>query len=445
MLFNNRDIKTEFLPSALEIIESPASPLGKLTIWLIFLLIMSAIIWSIVGKVDKVAVVRGKVIPDGNVKVSQSLEGGVVTNINCVEGEKVKKGELLVKLDSSLVKKELEKVRDSLNVTKLERKLLLAALNEDKELIRKILKKDVDLTINKDILKRQIKYKNLIEENNRKKQDNYQLQLERSMEEYNMAKKKLAKIEAKIDMLQKKVDKKETLYKKGAIPEKELIDKKNELKLARYEHDLQSNKIDYQEDQLALSKSQKGVYKVKYKKDIFKKIVKKDKEIQQLKKEEAKLTEKLERKNLKAPVDGIVHEIKVNTVGGVVTSAKPIISIVPKDMPRIIEAKALNRDIGFIEKGDDVEIKLDTFPFQKYGTIKGKVTYISPDAVKDKKMGYVYKVLVEPKTETISVDNKEVRISPGMTVKGEIKTGKRRIIEFFLPAIDYIKESFELR
>jgi len=105
----------------------------------------------------------------------------------------------------------------------------------------------------------------------------------------------------------------------------------------------------------------------------------------------------------------------------------------------------LNKDIGFIQVGQQGDIKLDTFPFQKYGVILGEIVHISPDAVEDEKRGYVYKIKVKPLTTTLRVEHKDMPISPGMTAQAEVKTGKRRIIEFFIPGIEEVKDGFELR
>jgi multidrug efflux pump subunit AcrA (membrane-fusion protein) len=94
----------------------------------------------------------------------------------------------------------------------------------------------------------------------------------------------------------------------------------------------------------------------------------------------------------------------------------------------VVEAMALNQDIGFIQVGQKAELKLDTFPFQKYGTIEAELSYVSPDAQEDQKIGLVYKVKLKPKRFTIRVRNKDVPLSPGMAVTAEIKRGERRVI-----------------
>lgn len=110
------------------------------------------------------------------------------------------------------------------------------------------------------------------------------------------------------------------------------------------------------------------------------------------------------------------------------------------------EVMILNKDVGFITKGKEVEIKVEAFSFQKYGTIKGKVINISPDAIQDEKMGYVYKALVSMEKNYFYLGEHKYLVSPGMTLTAEIKTGKRRIIDFFLsPLIKNVDEGMKVR
>lgn len=106
----------------------------------------------------------------------------------------------------------------------------------------------------------------------------------------------------------------------------------------------------------------------------------------------------------------------------------------------------LNEDIGFLKVGQETEVKLDTFPFQKYGTIRGRVMSLSPDAVEDEKLGPVYKMKSTLEKTTMLVEGREVPVAPGMAAAVEVKTGKRRVIEFFLsPIIKYARESLTVR
>ncbi|MBQ8458651.1 HlyD family efflux transporter periplasmic adaptor subunit [bacterium] len=153
-----------------------------------------------------------------------------------------------------------------------------------------------------------------------------------------------------------------------------------------------------------------------------------------------------QKQYLKSPIDGFVNKILVHTEGGVVTPAEKIMTIVPKDAKMQIKAQVLNQDVGFIEVGMPVSIKVDTFNFQKYGILNGVVTVVSPNSVEDERLGPVYEVYIEPKNTTLLVEGKEQTIKYGMSTTNEIKIGKRRIIEFFIyPLIKYMDESIKVR
>ena len=136
----------------------------------------------------------------------------------------------------------------------------------------------------------------------------------------------------------------------------------------------------------------------------------------------------------------------VTTVGGVVTSAQPVISIVPENAELIVEAEVLNRDIGYVFEGQEVSVKLDTFSFQKYGTVDGKIVYVSPSAVEDERKGLIYKIKVSVDKSSFNINGIDVPISSGMSGTAEIKLEERRIIEFFLePIFEYFDDSLKVR
>jgi len=159
-----------------------------------------------------------------------------------------------------------------------------------------------------------------------------------------------------------------------------------------------------------------------------------------------KLQLEKQKQFLKSSIDGYVNTIFIHTTGAVVTPAEKIMTIVPKDAKKLIKAKVLNQDAGFIEKNMPVSIKVDTYNFQKYGILDGVVTIVSPNSVKDEQLGDIYEVYIEPKNTTLTVEGKEQTIKYGMTTTNEIKIGKRRIIEFFIyPLIKYMDESIKVR
>jgi hemolysin D len=177
---------------------------------------------------------------------------------------------------------------------------------------------------------------------------------------------------------------------------------------------------------------------------------------------------------LRAPVSGLVQKMDVTTLGQLVTPAQSLVTIVPDGMPLIVEATVSNEDIGYLKVGQPVEVKVDTFPFQHYGSLKGTLISISPDA-EDKdaasrdtdtragansqqadsshdsgnnghNSGYVYKVHVRTETSHFVVEGEPRSIGAGMTVQADITMDLRRVIDFFLsPVVKYLDEGMKVR
>jgi hemolysin D len=162
--------------------------------------------------------------------------------------------------------------------------------------------------------------------------------------------------------------------------------------------------------------------------------------------EVVKAGQRTELQRLVSPIDGVVQQLAVHTIGGVVTPAQQLLIVVPQDHPAEVEAQVENKDVGFVKEGQPVEIKVETFPFTLYGTIPGTVLSVSDDAASVEKAGLIYPTRVSMGRSTIRVEGKQVNLSPGMAVSVEIKTGQRRVIEYLLsPLLKSVKESLRER
>ena len=149
---------------------------------------------------------------------------------------------------------------------------------------------------------------------------------------------------------------------------------------------------------------------------------------------------------ISSPVDGFVGKLLVNTQGTAITNQENLISIVPSDKPLIIKANVLNKDIGYLENNQSVAIKVQTFDFQKYGKLEGRLIHIANDAINDEKLGEIYEVKIRPDSTFLIVDGIKKEIEPGMSVTAEVKVGKRRVIELFIyPVIKYLDEGLSVR
>lgn len=494
----------EFLPDALEIIEAPNSPIGKFIIWAISIFVIIALMWSYFGKIDIVATSEGKIIPYGNVKVVQPFEEGIITAIHVEDGQKVKQGELLLELDPTIKEVDIEKTKKLLDEATLEKDVIIDIVKGTK--FDDILSKYSSDNESKEHI---IKYYNSIMENSKTSLDvldskfeqgviNTEIQedeldgiqenikyyetaianLNKEMEAKSSEEEQLDKIATEIDSLKEIEGKYKTLYEADAVSQVEWKEKFDALELKKGEYKIQEkkvnelkannndklislenelenskNKLKSQGSNIDLSKAQ--AEELKNNIDDFKTnenmkwlnlIVEKDKQITEYNAELEKGNNSLEHNKLYSPVSGEIYGMTVNTIGAVAKPAESIITVVPDGTELIVEAMVLNKDIGFVKEGQEAIIKVNTYPFQKFGTIKGEVIEISPNSYRDEIKGYVYKVKI--RLEKLDLENEEVKypVSCGMEVTAEIKTGKRRIIDFFLePIIKYIDESIKIR
>lgn len=428
----------EFLPEALEIEATPPPPLGRILLWIVIILFIVTFLWSYLGKVDEVAVARGKVIPDGMVKVIQPRETGIIRSIHVEEGQKVKEGDLLIELDPTITKAEVEGFKRSLTINRYDIERLKAEL-EGRE-IRGEGKNHERL------LMLQMELKRAREGEYRAKVSSLESVISQKKIALLSAEESISKLEKTVEIVGKQEEALRRLAERGYASLMEHLQRQKELVRAEKELIEQRKLAEQIRDSLKEAEKNLEALKKERERSILGEIIERERAITVLESDFKKANKRYQLEKLYSPVSGKVHGLLAHTVGGVVTSAQPIVTIVPEGTPLIVEALIPNKDIGFIQLGQKAELKFDTFPFQKYGTIEAELFYISPDAQEMDKVGLVYKIKLKPKHFTMRVEDKDISISPGMAVTAEIKTGKRRVIEFFLsPLIKHVDESLTLR
>ena len=433
---SRKDIEHEFLPDALEIKESPPSPAGRIIVWGICITLLTAIIWSFIARIDEVAAARGKLIPDGRIKVIQPAFDGVVVAIDVSEGQIVKVGQTLVELDPVMARTEYHKLDESLNIAKAEKDMLSdelqgKPLNTDgSKLPQELVAMYANLRQSRDL-----QYA--------AKRETYAHAMEEAKNAYEGAQWDLQNAMKQLAITQIEEKDIRNLVNDGGMSREDYNRKKSAL--IAQENDVQSKRelMEQQQERYLGAKKNYELADYEHRTEILNSIAEKEKQIVDLTSQYLKAKQTLSMTKLVSPVDGKVQVLTVTTIGGVVKPAEAIMTIVPDNTPLIIEAQADNKDIGFIRMGNAAEIKFDTYPFQRYGVVKGKVTYISPDAVEDEKRGPIYKIKVELDMSKLP---HTIQIYPGMSGTVEVKTGNKRVIDFFFdPLIKYADESLGLR
>lgn len=435
----NRD-ETEFLPAVLEITEKPPSPIGRTVLWMIIVLVMISICWVTVGYVDEVAVAPGKVIPIGSVKVIQAEDKGVVKGIFVEDGQKVTQGQLLVELDATFSAADLARIKKEIAYYNLEIDRLLA--EKSRVPFTPQLKGGADA---KDAEFQTQLYKSRQSEFETKRAaasaniDQYSASLE-------SARANQIKYHGLTEIAREKEIKIEQLVSENAVALFVLLDHRS--RRLELEQNLSAQTAEIARLASALQQSRHTLDNIiaERNRDIDSKLVEDRKQLMSFVEELKKAEEKERLGRIVAPVSGRVTQLAIHTVGGIVTAAQPLLVIVPEEVTLEVEAWAANKDIGFIQRGQPAEIKIETFSFQKFGTIPAEVQEVSPDSVEDKEKGRIFRVSLKLAKDYVVVGDRQVYLSPGMNANAEIKIREKRIIEFFLdPFRKYQSEALRER
>lgn len=452
-----------FLPAALEIVETPPSPVGRAVAIAIAAVFTAALAWASIGTVDIVAVAPGKIIPSGRTKTIQPFETGVVRAIYVSDGQSVKAGDVLIELDPTINEAELEHLRSDFLAARSEAARLHAALAKDNPLAE--FKPPADAPANLIEMHRRFLVSQTAEQN--AKLAAIDGQLAQKDAEQATIKASIEKLKAIIPPLEERVEIRKQLFNKELGSKLLYLTELQDLVGQRQEIAIQESRQREADAAVAGLKETRTKTVAEYERSLFEVLAKAEQKAAGLAQDVIKAEQRTSLQKLTAPVAGVVQQLAIHTIGGVVTPAQPLMVVVPAEAGLEIEAMISNRDIGFVEVGQDAAIKIDTFNFTRYGLLDGKVRSVSHDAIaRDKPQGkaneksqsaetdssepknqeLVYAARVSLDRTQMRVEDKTVNLSPGMAVTVEIRTGSRRIISYLLsPLVRYAHESLRER
>lgn len=431
----------EFLPGYLEIVERPPSAWARRTALAITVLLVSALVWAIVGKLDIHAVATGRVIVSSHSKVIQSYEQGEISAIKVRDGQYVEAGDILISLNPIGADAEVRRLREQLNYNRLQKARLQALLLPSPE-GSFVAPEGIDPSLVKGTRFQLLAEWNEIQaylqsidaevEVNQASQRAAQRQFEALKRLHTNANTRLAA--------------REKLVKTQSISRVELLEKQQELLEIEKEQTRVRAEFDVLKAESQSLAEQRDTYLSQKRRENYEKLNQVESQLVQLEQELIKAQERQRQQNLRAPVAGVVQQLAVHTIGGVVQPAQQLMVIVPENAPLEAEVRVLNKDIGFVVAGQGAEIKVDAFPYTRYGTIPAILEYVSLDAVQDEQLGLVFPARVRLARDVIDVDGDRVRLQAGMSVTAEIKTGDRHIIDYLLsPLQQYQSEALRER
>jgi membrane fusion protein, hemolysin D len=453
-----------FLPAALEIVETPPSPIGRSVGAAIILLFCVALVWASWGTIDIVASAPGKIMPSGRVKVIQPFETGVVRSIQVQDGQKVKAGDILVELDPTANEAERDHLHNDLFAEQLNIARLRAALSGGDNPLRDFAPPagaDPELVGTQ----RQLLLNQVTE--HRAKIAALVCQQAQKEAELATTAATLHKLETIIPVIQSRVDIRKTLVEKELGSKLGYFEVLQLLVEQQEEFNVQQSHLHETEAAIASIRETRAQAEAEYRHGISDDLAKAGQKANGLAQDLIKAEQRTKLQQLSTPVDGVVQQLAIHTIGGVVTPAQPLLVVVPSDSRLEIEAMVPNGDIGFVHAGQEAEIKVDTFNFTRYGLLHGQVLSVSQDAVIRDRQQYRSSERMpggtndssEPKGQELSysarisldrtamqIDDRMVTLSPGMAVTVEIKTGSRSILSYLLsPLLRYRQEALRER
>ena len=460
----------EFLPAALEILETPPSPIHTAFMMTICGFVVVALLWAYFGRIDIVAIAQGKIQPAGRVKVVQSVETGKVVGIFVENGATVKAGDLLVELDAGEARAEEAASLSGYLSFKAEalrrRAALMAAESNDYQTAPKLEWPTAIPTVYRLREERVLKgdFAQLAATVNSLSAQIAQKQAERQRLEQTIAAQ-----ESLVETLKQRVEMRELLLKQRAGTRTSLMDATETLQYHQTNLATQNGQVAEAAANLEVLGHEKEKAVEAFVSENGQKLLEVERHADEAEQKLAKARVRVAQTRLTSPIDGAVFGSIVTTTGQVVTASEEIMRIVPSDSMLEIEAYIENKDIGFVAVGQPAAVKVESFPFIRYGSIDAEVTRVSRDAIpepdvqaqegsptrqsKSSSIGggqrvqnLMFPVTLKPASLAIKADNREYPLSPGMAATVEIKTGSRRILEYiFSPLVETASKAMKER
>jgi membrane fusion protein, hemolysin D len=459
-----REDEREFLPAALEIVETPASAAGRLMMGTVVAVVAVAIVWACIGELDIVATANGRIIPSGQIKLIQPLEIGVVKRITVADGDRVRAGDVLIELDATTNAADRDKIAHDLMQAEVDVARLRATLAGNVDSFAPPPDADPTLaeTSRRQLAAQLAQYRAKIEGLDR--------QITAKSADRDHAKAVIAKISASLPLLQEKVEMYATLRVNQLTSKVLLLEAERQLVEAKHDRVAAGHQVEGAEAQIAALTEQRDEADAEFRRQALDDLRKTSQYAAEQRQDLIKASQRTGLQILRAPVNGTVEQLSVHTIGGVVTPAQTLMVIIPENTKLEVEAMLPNRDAGFVHAGQSAEFKVEAFTYTRYGLLHGKVRNVSRDASRSERDAFApsrdqasgkssssdsrnsgqgesaYAAHITLAETEVQTEQGPRPLEVGMIVTAEIKTGQRRVIEYLLsPVMRYRHEAMRER
>ena len=429
----------DFSPPLLRLQDAPPNPLGRKVLWLLLSLLAALLLWAMLGRLDIVAVAEGKLIPESYVKIVQPSESGIVKDILVREGQSVKAGQVLMRMDTLISEADTKSIDADYQRKRLALRRIQAELSGAPFKTEASDPTGLAQEINAQYRANRTSFEAaLAEERSR---------LSKAKQELAAAQQIKQKLEETLPHYRDQDKAYEKLVKDGYAGSLMGSDKKRER--VEKEQELQTQAFVIESARASMLQSEKKLAQIDsdYRRQLHAERNDIQGQFDKLAQEVTKQAHKQDLLELKAPQAGVVKDLATHTTGTVVQPGTVLLTLVPQDEILRAEVWVSNEDIGFVRQGQSVKLKFAAFPFQKYGMVEGTVEHVSADAADNntgngntqtdsaKKNQLLYKALVALKQMSLEMDEKRFTLSAGMQTNAEIKLGDRTVMEYLLSPV----------
>ena len=426
--YSQKDL--QYMASLSSAVMQKSSGSSRLIIWMIFVSIAWLIIWAYFAEIDELTRGSGKVIPSKQVQVIQNLEGGIVSEILIDEGEIVEEGQVLLKIDdtsfsSSYAENHLRDLELKAQVVRLSAEAsgkkvqsMTAITNEMRPFMEhertlyQLNKKQLSQKLN--ILKEQIN------------QRRHQLRESQS---------KYKQLREDYKLIQQEVQITEPLVAKGIVSQVEFLQLSRQASGIKGEMDSVKLSIPRTRSTIKEAKNKMEEAKLGFRHDAKEELNKVQAELSRIEESSGALEDRVERTLVRSPVKGIIQRLLVNTVNGVVQPGMDLVEIIPFNDKLLIETKIKPSDIAYLYPGQPAKVKFTAYDFSIYGSLDGKVTWISADTITDEEGKAFYLVRIKTNKNFLEFEGEKLDIMVGMIANVDIITGKKSVLDFLLKPI----------
>jgi len=429
--------EVEFLPAHLEIVEKPVHPAPLWTMRVIGLLVLAALLVALLGHLDIIAVARGKLVPNARVKVIQPAVTGVVRGIWAHNGAHVAAGELLLELDPAQAAADTDKAR----AAKLDAELAMARARSLLEAQSTGRPPALQAVTSAPQQRQAQAYAEGLYSEYRNKVASLQAHLAQREAERETVQDEIQKLKGIAPLARQQAKDYESLVGDKYVPKHAYLDKEQNALQQEGDLRIQSDRAVELSAAIEGQKQEIATTVATFRREQLADLERAQQSLTQATDDEAKAVVRERLLKLTAPIGGTVQNLSVHTLGEVVTTAQPLLEIVPDDALEV-EASIDNKDIGFVQEGQEAVIKIEAFPYTRFGYLRGRVTSVANDAVEDRKSGLRYLVRVALPADHLVVRDRRLALTAGMQVTAEIRTGRRSVAEYFTsPLVETVGQS----